>query len=390
MFLVGFEGSWLSNPFWKSRFLLDSAEDLRMAQQSGLRECWIDTAQGCDVLSLKAPAPRAAPVVKRKSKQAPPAALGMAEELKNARRVCDAARTSIVNMFVQARLGRAVDQEVCRATVDDIVASVERHPGALISLSRLKLEDDYTFMHSVAVCALMVALARTMGLPAPAVREAGLAGLVHDIGKAHIPIEILNKPGSLDPAEFDTVKRHPEHGYHALSKGEVSAQVREACLFHHERMDGRGYPEARHGQDIPLLARMTAVCDVYDAVTSQRSYKSAWDPADALSRMISWQGHFDPKILASFIEVVGIYPIGSLVRLKSGLLAVVVEQNKQHYTKPMVKAFYDSVARRTVPVALLDLASDDDAIIGPEERAGWPAALIESLWSGAPAGAASA
>lgn len=382
MFLVGFEGSWLANPFWKSRFLLEEVADLRTAQQSGLRECWIDTAQGCDVMPppvAVAPTPH---VVKRRAIPVPEARVGMAEELGNARRVCDAARTSIVDMFIQARLGRVVDQDVCRETVDDIVHSVERHPGALISLSRLKSEDDYTFMHSVAVCALMVALSRTMGMAPEAVREAGLAGLVHDIGKAQIPISILNKPGSLDPEEFDTVKRHPEHGYLALSKGEVSAQVREACLYHHERMDGRGYPESRQGKDIPLLARMTAVCDVYDAVTSQRAYKSAWDPADALSKMISWKGHFDPKILAAFIEVVGIYPTGSLVRLKSGLIAVVVEQNSQHYTRPVVKAFYDGAGGRAVPAAVLDLAGGDDMITGPEDRQRWPTALIDSLWAG--------
>lgn len=222
-----------------------------------------------------------------------------------------------------------------------------------------------------------------MKMPGPEVREAGLSGLLHDIGKAKIPLEILNKPSSLSDDEFATVKRHPEHGFEALLHGGVGDRVRDACLHHHERMDGCGYPHQQAGEAISLMARMTAVCDVYDAITSNRPYKRGWDPADALSKMISWKGHFDPKVLSAFIEVVGIYPTGSLVRLKSDKLAVVVDQNQQSYTRPLVRAFYCTASARAIPVELLDLSSNgDDCVVGAEDRARLPVAVIEKLWAG--------
>ena len=179
------------------------------------------------------------------------------------------------------------------------------------------------------------------------------------------------------------MRRHPEHGFEALQNGGVSDRVRQACLHHHERMDGRGYPHKQAGEAISLMARMTAVCDVYDAVTSNRPYKRGWDPADALSQMISWKGQFDPTVLSAFIEVVGIYPTGSLVRLKSDKLAVVVEQNKQNYTRPRVRAFYCTAAARPIAVQLIDLSTtDEDCVVGSEDRERLPPALIEKLWAG--------
>ena len=387
MYLVGFDGNWLANPFWTSRFMLASADDLRLARTSGLAECWIDTRLGADVApaAVMQGAPSATFRAPERSSGAVHATgpLCMEDELLNAAQLCQSARQSIFDMFSQARLGNLVNTSVCSDLVDDIVRSVERHPGALISLSRLKSEDDYTYMHSVAVCALMVALAKAMKQTGSQVREAGLSGLLHDIGKAKIPLEILNKPSSLSDDEFATVKRHPEHGFEALKDGGVSDSVRQACLHHHERMDGMGYPHQQSGQAIALLARMTAVCDVYDAVTSNRPYKSGWDPADALSKMISWKGHFDPKVLSAFIEVVGIYPTGSLVRLKSEKLAVVVEQNKKSYTRPTVRAFYCTASARAIPAELIDLSgTEEDCVVGSEDRERLPAAVIEKLWAG--------
>ena len=367
--------------------MLASDADLRTAQASGLAECWIDTSLGLDLASPAAVIPVRRPALQEVNGErkgvAGNAALSMNAELTNAAQLCQTARQSIVAMFSHARLGKIVDTSVCSALVDDIVRSVERHPGALISLSRLKAEDDYTYMHSVAVCALMVGLAKAMHLSIAEVREAGLSGLLHDIGKAKIPLEILNKPSSLNDAEFATIRRHPEHGFEALSNGGVSERVRQACLHHHERMDGCGYPHQQAGEAISMMARMTAVCDVYDAITSDRPYKRGWDPADALSKMISWKGQFDPTVLSAFIEVIGIYPTGSLVRLKSDKLAVVVEQNNHSYTRPRVRAFYCTATARAIPVELIDLGrTDEDCVLGSESRDRLPSAVIETLWAG--------
>lgn len=391
MFLLRFEADWMATPFWRNEFLLTDDGDLRQALGSGLDECWIDPARGLDVPGvaaardapampalLHAAAPRATP---RTPLPATPTTL--AAELEHARSICAGAKLTIAATFEQHRMGRAGDHAACEAVVDDIVASVARHPHALLSLARLKSGDDYTYLHSVAVCALMVALAQAMQLPAATVREAGLGGLLHDMGKAAIESAILNKPGALDDSEFAAVKRHPQHGYEALAGGPASEAVREVVLYHHERMDGRGYPHGRAGDAIPLLARMGAVCDVYDAITSDRPYKKGWDPAEALGKMISWTGHFDPAVLSAFVGVVGIYPVGALVRLKSGRLAVVVEQNRQHLTRPVVRVFYCMQARKCLAPALLDLAAEpEEAILGPEARDRWPARVLDAMWGG--------
>ena len=204
------------------------------------------------------------------------------------------------------------------------VDSINRNSDALVSLLRLKHADEYTYVHSVAVCALMVALGRQLGLDEAQCREAGMAGMLHDLGKSLMPLEILNKPGRLTAEEYEIVKQHPVRGHELLqASGGVGAGTMDVCLHHHERIDGTGYPgNLKHG-DITLLARMGAVCDVYDALTSDRPYKEGWDPADVVSKMASWKGHFDEHVFQAFVRSVGIFPIGSLVRLTSGRLAIV-------------------------------------------------------------------
>ena len=168
-------------------------------------------------------------------------------------------------------MGKAIEAEAAAPLVEEISNSVMRNPGALISLARLKTADDYTFMHSVAVCALMIALARQLGLDEQQTRDAGMAGLLHDLGKAMIPMEILNKPGKLTDEEFALVKTHPEEGHKLLLAGiGISEMTRDVCLHHHEKVDGSGYPKRLNSETMSLFAKMGAVCDVYDAVTSNR------------------------------------------------------------------------------------------------------------------------
>src|SRR5690606_2271950 len=161
--------------------------------------------------------------------------------------------------------------------------------------------------HSIAVCALMANLARRMDLDAGAQQELGSAGLLHDVGKMLIPKEILNKPGKLSVAEMEVMRTQAVRGHELLKKrGKPPNAALEVCLSHHEKMDGSGYPERLAGAQIGLAARMGAVCDVYDAVTSNRPYKEAWSPAECLASMFSWEGHFDEDILSLFIRSVGI------------------------------------------------------------------------------------
>jgi putative nucleotidyltransferase with HDIG domain len=398
MHLHKLEGPWISHPFWKTKFVIDSQLDVQRVLESGVQECWIDASLGLDVgvptTEPAAPAAASAPV--------PTAAAGAAaaapdpaatrprhgdrplnEELRQAAAVCQRGREAVVAMFNQARMGRTVDAEGCLPLVDEISSSVQRNPGALVSLARLKSRDDYTYMHSVAVCAMMVALCRQLGQDEQQCREAGLAGLMHDIGKALMPLEVLNKPGKLTEAEFDIMRMHPERGGALLQEGAAANATLDVVLHHHERMDGTGYPHRLAGEQISVLARMGAICDVYDAITSDRPYKAGWDPAESIARMASWKGHFDTAMFAAFVQSLGIYPTGSRVRLESGRLAVVVEQNPGSLTLPVVKTFYSTKSKMRVTPQRIDLSAKgcNDRIVGRDLGEHGEFARLDELWA---------
>jgi HD-GYP domain-containing protein (c-di-GMP phosphodiesterase class II) len=253
---------------------------------------------------------------------------------------------------------------------------------------RLKTQDEYTYLHSVAVCTLMVALARTLQLPAAQVRAAGLAGMLHDMGKVRIPLTVLNKPGRLSDEEFALMRRHPQWGHELLVEGGgVPPLVLDVCLHHHEKIDGSGYPHGLPGASISLFAKMGAVCDVYDAITSARPYKGPWDPGEAVRQMAQWKGHFDPLIFQAFVKTVGIYPIGGLVRLQSGRLGVVLEQGLLSLLTPKVKVFYSTQTKARIPPQVVDLAEAgcQDKVVGVESPEAWKLENLDLLWAGAAA-----
>ena len=394
MFLHQLSGSWMSHPFWRSRFMLKDARDIERIREAGIAEVVIDTDQGLDVApepAETAPPPpgAAAPAAAEDPAAAPlpPAHPAIASAGPRYSAALDVSRRSlgaVVELFTQARLGQALDAQTCLPVVEDVMSSVSDKPSALISIARLKTVDDYTYMHAVATCALMVGLARQMGLPDDKVREAGLAGLLLDTGKAAMPPELLNKPGRLNDEEMALLQTHARRGYEMLLKeGGFSAAVLDAVLHHHERMDGSGYPDALPGAKIAPLARMAAICDVYDAVTSRRPYRAPWDPGEAMRHMAQAKGQFDAQIFQHFVKAVGIYPVGSLVRLQSDRLAVIVAQGSESLLKPRVKVFYTvEDQHRLSPAFELDLADPAaaDKIVGVEPPASWRFQDLEELW----------
>ena len=393
MYIHEFCGAWMDHPFWKSKFLLNSEKDLQRIKASSIGELWIDVSKGLDVevgtvsvspeeVAAEAEAALLAAV------QSPPVnlAVSMEDELQRAARLCERSKAAVVSMFSDARMGQALQFEQAGELVEEISDSIMRHPNALISLARLKNADEYTYMHSVAVCALMIALARNLGLNEGQVREAGLAGLLHDIGKMAIPNEVLNKPGKLTDNEFATVRDHPEAGSRMLiASKQVSALVLDVCLHHHEKVDGSGYPHRLAGEQISLYARMGAVCDVYDAITSDRPYKNGWDPAESIRKMAEWcKGHFDEAVFKAFVKSVGIYPTGSLVRLESGRLGVVMDQHETSLLTPRVKVFFSAKSKAPIPQEVLDLSKlvGRERIVGREAEEDWGFRNLEELWSG--------
>ena len=383
MHLQAFCGAWLDHPFWRTKFVISDPKDISLILASSIREVWIDVSKGRDI-----PAGLSETVSVTAEEIPPEPALVQEkavfnDELKRASRIVAKGKEAVVSMFQEARMGKAIEAEAAAPLVEEISNSVMRNPGALISLARLKTADDYTYMHSVAVCALMIALARQLGLDEQQTRDAGMAGLLHDLGKAMIPLEILNKPGKLTDAEFDLVKTHPAEGHKLLLGGKgISEITKDVCLHHHEKIDGSGYPKGLTGETMSLFAKMGAVCDVYDAVTSNRPYKAGWDPAESIKRMAEWKGHFDPAVFQAFVKSLGIYPIGSLVRLASGKLGVVIEQGEQSLLKPRIKVFFSTKSQAYIKPEIIDIARSQEKIAGREEAEKWGIKDVDRYWAG--------
>jgi putative nucleotidyltransferase with HDIG domain len=389
--------SWMSSPFWQKSFLIDSSDQIKKIKDAKIQHAWIDSSKGLDVLvvavnDVEEELVEIETPVEIETKAEPVSfdsieAVSMDAELGRAAKIVGKSKKAVFSMFSEARMGNAIDADNAMPLVEEIASSVMRNPGALIGLVRLKTADDYTYMHSVAVCALMIALSRMLGLDDKQTREAGLAGLLHDIGKMAVSGEILNKPGKLTDEEFVAVKEHPAEGYKMLlvatGIGEIALDV---CLHHHEKMDGTGYPKGLAGDQISLYAKMGAVCDVYDAITSNRPYKQGWCPAESLKKMSEWsKGHFDPAVFQAFVKSIGIYPVGTLVRLQSGRLGVVVEQQTgKSLMLPKVRVFFSTKSSAYITPVLLDLAGPglQDKIVSREDASKWGLKDIDRFWLG--------
>ncbi|WP_066707897.1 HD-GYP domain-containing protein [Curvibacter delicatus] len=395
MHIKEFCGSWMEHPFWRTSFVITDPHDIQLILGSSIKEVWIDADKGVDIAADEAAVSEVESEAQAEA-ELKQASLGTRQtmavplnvEIERAAQICNQSKQAVFSMFQEVRMGKTVDAEGAQQLVDEISDSLARNASALISLARLKTADDYTYMHSVAVCAMMIALARQLGLDEAQTRLLGLAGLLHDLGKAVMPMEVLNKPGKLTDAEFGIMKSHPEAGHSLLQQvGKLDPVVLDVCLHHHEKTDGSGYPEGLKDSEISLFAKMGAVCDVYDAITSNRPYKSGWDPAESLRKMAEWaDGHFDQTVFRAFVKSVGIYPIGSLVRLASGRIGVVIEQTSKSLTTPCVKVFFSTKSNLRIPPEIVDLShpSCTDKIANREDPDQWHFPDLNELWSGLP------
>lgn len=406
MYVQGFGGSWFSHPFWRAKFLLTSTEDVDRVRTSGVPYVVIDDERGLGlqggsasqgqsgglsltsssgppshdgpagqarVMARPASAPRKpSPATKRGGRAAPAAEDRHSAERKAAalfNRSMKIARA----LFDGVRMGRTIEIEDALPVVDELTEAILQNRKTLLNVIRLKTKDQYTYFHSVAVCTLMLNMALHLGLDEDEARDFGLAGLLHDIGKMGVPEEILGKPGRLTDEEMAVMRTHPGLGYQLLSDvAEMPAVVLDAVYGHHEKIDGTGYPVGLKGAEITLAARLGAICDIYDALTSCRPYKKPYNPTDALAMMWSWQGHLDRKLLFSFMQSVGIFPTGVLVQLRTNRLGIVL-QPKKRSVQSQVLAFYCTRQREFLEPEIV--AVDDtlaaDQVISIENPLHW-------------------
>ena len=379
MFIHDLACGWLDHTFIRSRFMLRREGQIEKVKAQGIRELYIDTSRGDDVPEAPTQAEVQQALTARllDSGGDTPALeqprIARREEAPAARRILGEAAGVIGGLLQDARLGRQLEPAKARPLVKAMHASVTRNPGALISLGRIKQADTYTFQHSVSTCALLVSFCHALGMDAATVEEAGLGALLHDVGKMKIPDAILNKPGKLTAAELAIMRTHASLGPELLAEiPGLSPLVIQIAAEHHEQVAGGGYPRGLSGPEISELGRMTAIVDVYDALTSDRIYHAKSEPTAVLKRLLEWSHvQLDHDLVQQFIRTLGIYPVGSLVRLASGRLAVVSDQG-ENLLRPMVRVVFDSGAGTALAPFDLDLASSgSEQIVDYEEPADW-------------------
>lgn len=346
---------WMQHPFAVSKFPIKDAQTIQKIASAGIREVVIDTDKGRDLEQM----PVLEPADESVSNNDKPARTSAADEGARAAVLFREATSIIKNMMEDARMGKQVDVQGLNPLAERMVQSTFRNAHALSGITRIKTKDEYTFMHCVSVAGLMTTFAVEMGLDEELVHQVAIGGMVHDIGKTLVPDAVLNKPGKLEKDEFVVMKRHVDHSGDLLKEhlGLSQAAV-DVAMMHHERMDGSGYPLGLKGDEISLIGQMSAIVDVYDALTSVRIYKDAWEPSVTLKKLLEWSPHyFNRDLVQRFIKCLGIYPLSSLVELASGRVGFVIEQGTE-MLRPKLRIIYDAKRKCYNRVTALDLAKE--------------------------------
>lgn len=374
MYVEDINCGWFDHPFLLNQLFVRDEKVLARIVRTGTREVYIDNERGLDVpgerleetdeLALFKPKEQVdrelLAELHRVIRNAPPSRspTPVSEELFYARSTATEAKRVITSVMHSVRAGRQFAVAEVEDVVGQLAESVLRNPQALIALTRIRHQDLYTFEHSVSVAVFMLAFARDLGFDETTVRALGVGGLLHDIGKTRIPLNILNKPGPLTEDEYTLMREHVSLGRDLLEQhGGIDPIAMSVVTEHHERCDGNGYPAQLKGEQISRYGQIAAIVDVYDAVTADRVYHPAEVPTRVLGQLIEWGAHhFNMPLVHKFIRCVGIYPVGSLVHLTNGWIGVVVEQGARDLLHPKLRAVYDTHARAFIPPRDLDLS----------------------------------
>jgi HD-GYP domain-containing protein (c-di-GMP phosphodiesterase class II) len=363
MYVVDLHKSWLEHNIWQRRFMIRDEAHVRMLDEQGISEVSIDTEKGLDVPPRPSPIASINEVERRflsiAERFAPgqrPVSLG--EERRRASRLLNEASASLNELMLAAHAGRDVDAAQLEPVVGKMIESVRRNPDALVPLARVKQMGSYAADHAVATSGLIIALAQQQGLAAAEVEKLALGTMLKDIGQSALDERLITKPGMLSQAEYSVVKSHVEEGLAVLEATSRLAETSVAVVLeHHERYNGCGYPYRMAGDEISLAGRMAAIVDTYDAMTSDRPYRPAISPAIALRQLFEQGGsQFDPNLVAAFVRTIGVYPVGTLVLLESGHLAVVAELDHENLLSPVVRVIFHSGRRQYVAPVEVDLA----------------------------------
>jgi len=355
MFVCELDRPWSQSPFLFQGFPLLSADDV-LAVQLYCEFVFIDESRSINIgaprrrLSL-VPLPGQIATDKGHVPE-----VSLADEAEHAGFVHAHGKAVVEKVFDDVLAGHAIRVQDCRMLVRQCISSLVRNENALIWFSRLKTRDEYTALHCLSVSVLAAGFARYLGHDDREVEDIALAGLLHDVGKIHLDQAILNKPDRLTPEEYEHVKQHPALGFQLLTEQSAGDWPLLAAHSHHERLDGRGYPQGLKANEIPYVARLIAVIDCYDAITSHRVYDAARSTNKAFKVLMEErEKHFDAMLVEKFVDWIGVYPVGGIVELQTGEIAIVVAVNPHTRLKPELVIVRDELQFVCQP-RYLDLA----------------------------------
>ena len=330
----------------------------------GVKELYIDTSKGLDC-------PEGQPVDQVKQLQAEQfdsiveqsgaqssGRPSVEQERDRALKSYHQAKDLISGILSDTQSGKTLDTQAVENTAKDLIVSLNSNENALACLSHIRSKDEYLLEHSVNVGILLGMFGRARRMDDATLQQIIAGGLLHDIGKILVPDSILHKPGKLEADEWEEMKRHVTYGEEILDKTEgLSNITRSICGLHHERLDGTGYPRNLEAKDITIYGRMSAICDVYDAITADRVYRSGMSPNDALKKLVEWSVfHLDKDLVYDFIRCMSVYPVGTLVELSNGKAGVVIEANRRQPKQPIIRQFYDIGSATHQDPTVIDLA----------------------------------
>jgi putative nucleotidyltransferase with HDIG domain len=376
MFVADVGRTWLNHPWKKKSRLLTEQAEIQELIDFGIEEVYIDTekskVKSVGTVQKKpfVPIANTAPLKSRGATAAPPPPKApeivseLEVELPKAAKAYNKALDTSKALIAACYMNKRIEVSEVQENVDELVESVSRNQDALTALIKLRHFDDYTYTHCLNVSVLSISTGKALGLSHEDLRILGMGTMFHDLGKTRIPSYILNKPGKLTDDEFVIMKNHAALSAVIIQeqKLNVDNRVIEVAKFHHERLDGSGYPDHLTGEKIPKLATICGLSDVYDALTSDRVYHKGKLPHDALKFIYSLRGtHFEPYWVDRFVQSVGIYPPGSIVELNSGHVAVVIEVDHSSLLTPLVKVVADPQGRITSKPKLVQLKDDKEA-----------------------------
>jgi putative nucleotidyltransferase with HDIG domain len=343
MYVSRLDRPWLETPFILQGFRLESRQEIERLQQY-CQYVYIDPSQSA----------QASTTIERKVRTQPRRAIheffpkrtlkayedssNWDSEYPNATKAVEVLSKGIDEIFSRAAQDGKIDIVTAKKSVDPMIDSVIRNPDACIWLARLKQEDQYTYQHALGASIWAVALGRKLGLPKADLRSLAIGGLLFDVGKLRVDDALLNSESPLSEEQFQEVRDHVTLGAEMIAESSLMNQdVIDMVTYHHERHDGSGYPKGLHGDDIPVFARIAAIVDCFDAMTSHRSYARATAPSQAVKLLYEWKDvEFQPELVEEFIQAVGVYPAGSLVELSTGEIAVVVSGYRKRKLRPRV------------------------------------------------------